>query len=77
MSINANMGSTQKIKTGMTNSAVPDETARDEPSHLDLHCLRRCLFLVCMAEMVKYDTPQRQRSHLTFSTLQTKWANDS
>ena len=29
-----------QIKTGTcTNSVDPDETARNEPSHLDLHCL--------------------------------------
>ena len=28
----------------MANSVDPDETARDEPSHLDLHCLQRYLF---------------------------------
>ena len=28
----------------MANSVDPDETARDEPSHLDLHCLNRYLF---------------------------------
>ena len=28
----------------MANSIEPDETARNEPSHLDLHCLHRYLF---------------------------------
>ena len=28
----------------MTNSVDPDETARYEPSHLDLYCLHRYLF---------------------------------
>ena len=28
----------------MANSLDPDETARDEPSHLDLHCLHRYLY---------------------------------
>ena len=27
----------------MSNSGDPDETARHEPSHLDLHCLQRYL----------------------------------
>ena len=27
----------------MTNSVDPDETAH-EPSHLDLHCMQRCIF---------------------------------
>ena len=29
----------------MANCVDPDETARYEPSHLDLHCLKRYLFL--------------------------------
>ena len=28
----------------MANSVDPDETARDEPSHLDLHCLHKYQF---------------------------------
>ena len=28
----------------MINSVDPDETARYEPSHLDLHCLQRYLY---------------------------------
>ena len=28
----------------MANSLDPDETAHNEPSHLDLHCLHRYLF---------------------------------
>ena len=28
----------------MENSIDPDETAHDEPSHLDLHCLHKYLF---------------------------------
>ena len=28
----------------MANSVDPDETARYEPSHLDLHCLQRYLY---------------------------------
>ena len=31
------------------NSVDPDETAHYEPSHLDLHCLHRYLFLVFTA----------------------------
>ena len=37
----------------MANSVDPDETARDEPSHLDPNCLRKCLF---GSESVKYGT---------------------
>ena len=28
----------------MANIVDPDVTARNQPSHLDLHCLHRCLF---------------------------------
>ena len=28
----------------MANSVDPNETARNEPSHLDLHCLQRYLY---------------------------------
>ena len=33
-----------KINICMANSIDPDETAHDEPSHLDLYCLRRYLY---------------------------------
>ena len=33
-----------EIQNRTANSVYPDETARYEPSHLDLHCLHRCLF---------------------------------
>ena len=36
-------GFQSKIETRMTNSVDPDETARHEPSHQDLHCLQRYL----------------------------------
>ena len=36
------IGFQSKFKNGMANSVDPDETAY-EPSHLDLHCLQRCL----------------------------------
>ena len=32
------------IKNRIANSADEDETARYEPSHLDLHCLQRYLY---------------------------------
>ena len=28
----------------MANNVDPDETARNEPSHLDMHCLERYLY---------------------------------
>ena len=31
------------MKNRMTNNVDPDETAHDEPSHQDLHCLQKCL----------------------------------
>ena len=33
-----------KTKNRMANSVDPDETTHYEMSHLDLHCLQRCLF---------------------------------
>ena len=36
-------GFQSKTKSRMANSVDPDETARDEPSHLDIHCLHRYL----------------------------------
>ena len=33
-----------KLITNMANSVDPDETARNEPSHLDLYCLQRYLY---------------------------------
>ena len=35
----------KKKKRKIPNSVDPDETARHEPSHLDLHCLQMYLFL--------------------------------
>ena len=34
----------QKLKKRVSNSVEPDETARDEQSHLDLHCLHWFLY---------------------------------
>ena len=44
------LGVQSKIKTRMTNCVDPDETANNEPSHLDLLCI--VLDLVCRAERV-------------------------
>ena len=44
LSIDANRVFQSKIKNIMANSVDPDETAYDEMSHLDLHCLHRYLF---------------------------------
>ena len=41
MSVVAKLACQSKMKNKMTNSVDPDEKARDEPSHLDLHCLHR------------------------------------
>ena len=38
----AKKGFQSKISNRLTNSVDPDETARKEPSHLDLHGLQRC-----------------------------------
>ena len=37
----------------MTNSVDPDETAHDEPSHQDLHCLHKYLVSSVWIERVK------------------------
>ena len=37
------IGVSDRINNIMANSVDPDETARHEPSHLDLHCLHRYL----------------------------------
>ena len=42
-SIVENRSFSQNWKSRMTNSVDPDGTARNEPSHLDLHCLHRHL----------------------------------
>ena len=44
MSTASNRGFNKKSKIRMANSVDPDETARYEPSHLDLHCLHRYQF---------------------------------
>ena len=51
-STDANRGFYLKYNNIMANSVYPDETARDEPSHQDLHCLHRHIFCVCRDEKV-------------------------
>ena len=41
---NCKMGCHLKNKNRMANSVDPDETARHEPSHPELHCLPMFLF---------------------------------
>ena len=36
----------------MSNSVDPDETAHDEPSHLDLHCLQKPILIAYGSERV-------------------------
>ena len=43
-SISANSSFSQKPNNGMANRVDPDERARYEPSHLDLHCLQRYMY---------------------------------
>ena len=40
------LGFQSKIDNRMANSADPDETARNEPSHLKLHCFAKVSVLV-------------------------------
>ena len=56
--INVNRAVSQKIKYRMTKSVDPDETARYEPSHLNLHCLQGYLFWSTMLKglWVKLET---------------------
>ena len=51
------IGVSIKIINRMANSVDPDETARSEPSHLDLHCLQSVLD--CRAERLKSRTDRR------------------
>ena len=41
---NYSKGKAAKIQNRMVNNVDPDEAARNEPSHLALHCLQRYLF---------------------------------
>ena len=40
----------------MSNSVDPDETAHNEPSHLDLHCLQKPITMACGNERVERST---------------------
>ena len=42
-----------KLKDWMSNSVDPDETAHNEPSHLDLCCLQKPIIIACGSEKVK------------------------
>ena len=44
LSIDSNRGFSQKAKQNSKQYIGPDETARDEPSHLDLYCLHGAPF---------------------------------
>ena len=37
-------------KINLANSENPDETAHQEPSHLDLHCLQMCVRIYLISE---------------------------
>ena len=39
----------------MSNSMDADETAHNEPSHLDLHCLQEPIIIACCSERVLTD----------------------
>ena len=47
------IGISAKINNTMANCVDPDETARYEPSHLDLHCLQKVSVLVCGDDKIK------------------------
>ena len=42
----------------MSNSIDPDETAHNEPSHLDLCCLQKPIIIACGSERVKDKIPK-------------------
>ena len=52
----------------MANSIDPDETARYEPSHQDLHCLHRYLFL--SAGHKRLTTVKQEVNYLNNSVLE-------
>ena len=45
-----------KLKYGMSNSVDPNETAHDEPSHLDLCCLQKPIIIACAAKEFTFTT---------------------
>ena len=45
-----------KINNIIANSVDPDETARHEPSHLDLHCLQRNMCWFAWVKGLRYQT---------------------
>ena len=51
MSTDISSGFQSKIQTRIAHNVDPDETAHNEPSHLDLHCLHKYL-LWCKADRV-------------------------
>ena len=42
-----------KLKDRMSNSVDPDETAHNEPSHLELRCLQTPISIACAAKKIK------------------------
>ena len=60
----------------LLNSVDPDETAHDEPSHLDQYCFQKCLSLSAvlkelnkMLKCYNYSEPSLQRQQLFSKTL--------
>ena len=47
----------------MANSVDPDETARDEPSHQDLHYLQKYLFLSAVMKGLTLSTGTDKPEH--------------
>ena len=43
-----------KLKDWMSNSVDPDETAHNEPSHLDLRCLQKPIIIAYGSKRVKH-----------------------
>ena len=71
----------------MANNVDPDETARYEPSHQDLHCLQKTLFSSAelkglrstyrFAWSYKYSSDYRNKGHMTGSAVKSRKTWDS
>ena len=51
----------------MSNSVYPDETAHDEPSHLDLRCLQKPYIIACDSERVNVLQARQQFQQTRFT----------
>ena len=52
----------------MSNSVDPDETAQNEPSHLDLRCLQKPIIIAYGSERIKETFPITRRANTSVWT---------